>query len=1205
MREKQRIVYADHGVEVGDGRKLAQRSVNSRKSRLGHDRRSASWLLWTRTIAMILTLALCCSLLSACGREGSPSSDEPASEQQTTYVRNGQEAEAAAKAMGEQAGCMNALSEMTELSNASCNGDTYYRLQQNLQGIPVYGKTLVMMTDASGAVQYATGNTEDVYGVSDFSPEITEEQIEAAITRYLEGKGTDAAQAEWESSGFSDGDLVIYVKEGGQGVLALRGVLSYAAEEAFGMDEILLDAHTGDLLSAVNLFCYNEYTYTDGGSMEDVTADGQKREQTLQLYSPEEGTYCFADTKRKIELRKLVGEEQDSLFRNRDETGEPVILKTRTDLRNYANEIDALANIQIAYDYYSSLGHVGPDGKGAASIMLYTDWGIWSDDSSKNLYNNAGSGSDVQTLTTFIAVGRITDDHSETLSADLGVMAHEYTHSVICYASRLGGSEESAAINEGISDIFGELVEAWNDKGGKCDWIHGHRTIYDPSVNHYAASVADANNGDEDYAHGHSTVISHTAYLMSIGNGHAERALTYDELAELWYRTILLLPSDCSFRECRSLAELSAAAMGLSEEKRQTVAEAFDAVGITTGAGVSYPDLDYVVKPSFTVSVYGLDLQPVDGWAVSLSGVSGKATKHDLAELLEDHTLFSLLQNNSSDWVVQRLEEKGYQDVQVYYDYLTATDKSPFALRLAEGYYILTFRDNVFWNSRTLRIKVQDGEDALDHLDLYTEFGGIKISEDPAPFPEDLSLYIPIVQSALDENVNYGSFSGGSLHDLDGDGIRELILVYLPREFGPDGYETLGESVCSVYTLRDGQTQALLEKKALVGMAVSPRYYVGMATWQGEDCFAVYAMNKDIYGAFAFLELYDPSSFRLSGSASLEEEGSTGNGSVKGSYQINGISCSEAEYTRFVNEIEYSWRLGENIGDPGFRPDPDAMTLPDLLAYIGGTGGSQEPAPESGGGQTTAPEVGGGQTTAPETDDSQEPTPEADDSQEPAAGSDPEAAFADAIETLEKKIGYDSMSDEQKRRCVGNYFKLGDEQALTLWYEMPDSSGVLTVYLDFWIWRDGTAHFLGTVKIGDYSDPRTTENEAYLGLASVHDVGGTYILDTSRHVVSENNENILVCRYYFIGEQLELLAVLKEVPPPIAYWDKGIAYHEAGDTRYMIDDVETDKKSFFDLYGSFVGEPLLDLGPVANYFDGPIPSFLYRSFESLLKDFRS
>lgn len=72
-------------------------------------------------------------------------------------IQNAEEAQAWLVEQKEELGLENALSELKETSTAEVSGDHYYRFEQNYEGIPVYGRAIVVAVDQDGNVASVTG----------------------------------------------------------------------------------------------------------------------------------------------------------------------------------------------------------------------------------------------------------------------------------------------------------------------------------------------------------------------------------------------------------------------------------------------------------------------------------------------------------------------------------------------------------------------------------------------------------------------------------------------------------------------------------------------------------------------------------------------------------------------------------------------------------------------------------------------------------------------------------------------------------------------------------------------------------------------------------------------------------------------------------------------------------------------------------------
>ena len=255
-------------------------------------------------------------------------------------------------------------------------------------------------------------------------------------------------------------------------------------------------------------------------------------------------------------------------------------------------------------------------------------------------------------------------------SLGLDTVGHEYTHSVERRISLMDYTGESGAIMEGISDIFGELVEDWSNDGldGDCNWIHFDRNMISPSsvqdvICSYALSgrscpiyerygthyynksytvsgssccvkvslpetVYDpsfvSSDSDFDYGgvHWNSTVISHIAYRMV-----AEYGMTTEELAHLWYNTLYVLPANCTFNTLHKNMKMVADSMGFSEEMIASIDRAFALAGIGGESSGSTIVETHGIHP--TLQVYGADMLLCDNYVIDILEIGKSNPKKD------------------------------------------------------------------------------------------------------------------------------------------------------------------------------------------------------------------------------------------------------------------------------------------------------------------------------------------------------------------------------------------------------------------------------------------------------------------------------------------------------------------------------------------------------------------------------------------------
>jgi Zn-dependent metalloprotease len=142
------------------------------------------------------------------------------------------------------------------------------------------------------------------------------------------------------------------------------------------------------------------------------------------------------------------------------------------------------------------------------------------------------------------------------------VVAHELTHGVTENESNLIYWGESGAINEALSDIFGELVDLTNSSGndgGAVRWLMGEdlpggaiRSMSDPTIygdpDRRLSSLWYTGSEDNRGVHFNSGVANKLAYLLTDGgsfNGQTVTALGVTEVARVFYeaQVNLLVPA--------------------------------------------------------------------------------------------------------------------------------------------------------------------------------------------------------------------------------------------------------------------------------------------------------------------------------------------------------------------------------------------------------------------------------------------------------------------------------------------------------------------------------------------------------------------------------------------------------------------------------------------------------------------------------------
>jgi Zn-dependent metalloprotease len=195
-----------------------------------------------------------------------------------------------------------------------------------------------------------------------------------------------------------------------------------------------------------------------------------------------------------------------------------------------------------------------------------------------------------------------------SMTAAIDVTAHELTHGVTQHEANLNYQDESGALNESMSDVFGIMVKQWKlgQTVDQADWLIG-AGLFSPSVNAKAirsmaapgtayddkrlgkdgqvAHMEDLKRGPEDngYVHDNSGIPNHAFYLAAkeIGGNAWEKA------GKIWYIALTeWLRSDANIRTAAwTTTEIAGQLFGKDGAEQEAVRKAWEAVGAETQPG--------------------------------------------------------------------------------------------------------------------------------------------------------------------------------------------------------------------------------------------------------------------------------------------------------------------------------------------------------------------------------------------------------------------------------------------------------------------------------------------------------------------------------------------------------------------------------------------------------------------------------------------
>ncbi|MBN3553868.1 peptidase M4 family protein [Fictibacillus nanhaiensis] len=458
-------------------------------------------------------------------------------------------------------------------------GRQLVRIQQTYKGVPVWGSTQVAHVNEKGELVVFSGTvTPDLKSKPGlgFGKKIPASKAVAAAVKDL------GFTPEYEADPTSD--LVVYT-EGDKAAYAYLVNLNFLAPKP-GNYNYFVDAVTGKILNSYNdldeAHGDTKAPPTGGGSLVGTNAVGSGTgvlgdSKTLNTLLSS-GTYYLQDNTRGGGVFTYDAKNRQqlpgTLWADADNKLNATYDRAAVDAHYYAG---------ATYDYYKSVFNRNSyDNKGAA-LKSTVHYG-------RN-YNNAfwngqqmvyGDGDG----TTFVS-----------LSGGLDVVAHELTHAVTDFSSDLVYQNESGALNESLSDIFGTLVE--HHTNNNPDYEIGEdiytpnkagdalRSMSDPTKygdpDHY--SVRYTGTSDNGGVHINSGIINKAAYLLAVGGTHygvTVPAIGNQKVGAIYYRAnTVYLTASSNFSQARAALVQSASDLyGATSPEVAAVKKSYDAIGV-------------------------------------------------------------------------------------------------------------------------------------------------------------------------------------------------------------------------------------------------------------------------------------------------------------------------------------------------------------------------------------------------------------------------------------------------------------------------------------------------------------------------------------------------------------------------------------------------------------------------------------------------
>ncbi|RPI57386.1 MAG: peptidase M4 family protein [Acidobacteria bacterium] len=499
---------------------------------------------------------------------------------------------ASAEALPETLDRVDAMLSAGELDIAAVQGDTMIRgraverLAQVYEGLPVFGAQVVRQMDGRSVIS-VTGRLYDALDMN-VAPSISSQRANEIAM----GAAPPGAQISGETT------LGIVPVEGGYR-LAYRMLV----RSDWTIREVYVDAHSGAIVRSINGI-HSQAAIGQGNGV----FGASKKLSTHQA----SGTFQAVDKLRPAEAFTLLFPGTVSrlnLFLN---TGAIFNSDVATDSDNTWSDgptVDAHVYQGWVYDYYfKRFGRSGMDDSNVEvdSIvhpLARSEANRQPPDVVGTFINNAFYCCD-GLLVFGDGDGRV----FTFLAGGFDVVAHEWTHGVTDFTSRLIYQDESGALNEAFSDIMAAAMEFYYQPPGggrdEADWLIAEdvvllspgflRSLNNPIAggepDHYTLRQFIGTTIDDGGVHYNPTIATHAFYLSVVGGRNRVSGITVpgvgmtniERMEWVFYRafTMLMGPNSRFSDARRATIQAAADLFGEGSAERTQVELAWTAVGV-------------------------------------------------------------------------------------------------------------------------------------------------------------------------------------------------------------------------------------------------------------------------------------------------------------------------------------------------------------------------------------------------------------------------------------------------------------------------------------------------------------------------------------------------------------------------------------------------------------------------------------------------
>ncbi|PEB55944.1 bacillolysin [Bacillus pseudomycoides] len=479
--------------------------------------------------------------------------------------------------------------KVKQVKKDAVTDSTVVRMQQVYEGTPVWGSTQLAHVSKDGSLKVLSGtvapdldkkeklkNKNKIEGKKaieiaqqdlGFTPKY---EVEPTADLYVYQNGEDTTYAYVVKLNFLDpkpGNYYYFIEADSGKVLNKYNTIDHVTGE--DKSPIKQDAVRQDAKAVVKPVTGTNKVGTGTGVLGDAKSINTTLSgSTYYLQDNTRGAQIFTyDAKNRSTLPGTLWADTDNIFNAKYD----------------AAAVDAHYYAGVTYDYYKNTFNRNSINDAGAPLKSTVHYG--------SNYNNAfWNGSQM-------VYGDGDGVTFTSLSGGVDVIGHELTHAVTENSSNLIYQNESGALNEAVSDIFGTLVEYYDNRNP--DWEIGEdiytpgkagdalRSMSDPTKygdpDHYSKRYT--GSSDNGGVHTNSGIINKAAYLLANGGTHSGvtvNGIGKDKLGAIYYRAnTQYFTESTTFSQARAgLVQAAADLYGANSAEATAVKQSYDAVGV-------------------------------------------------------------------------------------------------------------------------------------------------------------------------------------------------------------------------------------------------------------------------------------------------------------------------------------------------------------------------------------------------------------------------------------------------------------------------------------------------------------------------------------------------------------------------------------------------------------------------------------------------